>query len=65
MHDPTHAPGWRGRPVSYTDLRRDDDQPNPLELFCYFGCAIGALVCLAAAGLAWAPEIARLFDRLL
>lgn len=58
MNDPTHAPGWRGRPASYVDLR-DRADANPFEIFCYFGCAIGAAICLGAAAYVWTPAIAQ------
>ena len=58
MHEPTHAPGWRGRPVSYIDLKSADaDALNPFEIFVTFGCVIGAAVALAAAAIAWTPVI--------
>lgn len=56
MTTPKHAPGWRGRPTSYVDLR-DDGEANAFEIFCTFGAVIGGAICLAAAAYVWAPAI--------
>lgn len=60
MHEPTHAPGWRGRPASYSDLQSDLDTRagDVLAAWFTFGCVIGAAACGFAALIAWWPTIA-------
>lgn len=49
MNDPTHAPGWRGKPRSYADLTGEHDEADRLERLAVIGCGIGAAASLIAA----------------
>lgn len=59
MTEPTHAPGWRGRPTSYVELRRNADQLSSLELYSLFVAVLLAGASLAAAAIVWAGPVAR------
>lgn len=58
MQEPTHAPGWRGRPARYEDLRADmDDAAIELERWLSVGCIIGGAISLLAAALAFGGDL--------
>lgn len=66
MHEPTHAPGWRGRPASYADLQpSDESRINSLEIFCAFGCVLGAAVAIGAGIYTSVPALIAWADKLL
>lgn len=53
MRQPNHAPRWREPSKSYAGLRPAEERAGPVEIFCTFGCVIGAAACIAAAAIAW------------
>lgn len=67
MEQPRHAPGWRGRPASYADLRPADnsDELNSFEIFSIFGCLLMAAAALGAGIYASLPAIGAWLDNLL
>jgi hypothetical protein len=59
MNDPTHAPGWRGRPVRHGPIEGQNERPAwllMLEAFAPAGCMIVAAITLAIAAYAWSTD---------
>lgn len=54
MNEPTHAPGWRGKPRSYADLAGENDSAHDRSLIF---CVIGAMLAIGAAVLAFAADL--------
>jgi hypothetical protein len=57
MHEPTHAPGWRGRPRRYGPLEGMNEAGERLERFFQVGCFSLCGVTLAIAGYAWLADL--------
>lgn len=56
MHEPTYAPGWRGRPRRFGPIEAADTLTDPAWLVrwrrgCAIGCAVGTAATLAAAAI--------------
>jgi hypothetical protein len=57
MQEPTHAPGWRGRPRRFGPIHDDSPPRSCLELVLYAVCySIGAGT-LAIGVLAWTADL--------
>jgi hypothetical protein len=59
LQDPTHAPGWRGRPRRYGPLENEIDIPawlRILEAIAPWGCFVTAGAVLAIVGYMFAAD---------
>lgn len=57
MHDPTHAPGWRGRPRRFGPLVGMGEEPHQLERILYGTSAVLALVPIVVAAYVWGADL--------
>lgn len=54
MTEPTHAPGWRGRPRRIGPIAEMEEAASGLEAVCLAGCAAGAAISLFIAAFVYA-----------
>lgn len=56
MNEPTHAPGWRGRPRRYGPIAGMNEEGRRLERAFQWGCFTLCAFTLAIAGYAWLAD---------
>jgi hypothetical protein len=56
MNEPTHAPGWRGRPRRYGPIEAMHEEAERLERAFRVGCFSLTGLTLAIAGYAWLAD---------